>query len=463
MIWKFLRTNRIIFAANIWNNYTNNYTMSVKKNPIVIFWFRRDLRIEDNHGFYQALKSGLQVLPLFIFDTNILNQLDNKVDKRVDLIWQMLEKLQLIFLKYESTLKIEYGTPVEVFERLLTQFDVKAVYTNTDYEPYAIKRDKEVKELLATKNISFHTFKDQVIFEYDEVLKSDKTPYTVFTPYSRVWKAKINSQNIEAFPTEKLLHNLLRTPPLPLPDLNDIGFLTTGIIYSEPEIDTDIIKNYAVTRDFPALNGTTGISLHLRFGTISIRKLVKIALELSEIWLNELIWREFFMSILAWFPQVEKSAFKSKYDEIKWRNNEAEFEKWCNGKTGYPLVDAGMREMNETGLMHNRVRMVVASFLTKHLLIDWRWGEAYFAAKLLDYDLSANNGNWQWAAGCGCDAAPYFRVFNPTEQAKRYDHEMKYIRKWIPEIDSFEYPQPIVEHSFARLRALETYKNALTF
>ncbi len=435
--------------------------MSEIETPLAIFWFRRDLRIEDNHGFYQALKSGLQVLPLFIFDTNILHQLDNKADKRVDLIWQRLKKLHLIFLKHQSTFKIEYGTPVEVFERIATQFDLKAVYTNTDYEPYAIKRDTEVKKLLATKNISFHTFKDQVIFEYDEVLKSDKSPYTVFTPYSRFWKAKINSQNIEAFPSEKLLENLFKTPVLRFPELHDIGFQSTGIIFSEPEIDTDIINNYAATRDFPAQHGTTGLSLHLRFGTVSIRKLVKIALELSETWLNELIWREFFMSILAWFPQVENRSFKPKYDEICWRNNEDEFEKWCNGKTGYPLVDAGMRELNETGLMHNRVRMVVASFLTKHLLIDWRWGEAYFATKLLDYDLSANNGNWQWAAGCGCDAAPYFRVFNPTEQAKRYDPVMKYIRKWIPEIDSFEYPEPIVEHGFARLRALETYKNGL--
>lgn len=436
--------------------------MSVKKTPIVIFWFRRDLRIEDNHGFYQALQSGYEVLPLFIFDTIILNQLDEKADKRVDLIWQMLINLQNEFLKYGSSLRVESGKPAEILTNLTTEYNLKAVYTNTDYEPFAIKRDKEVKELLVTKNISFETFKDQVIFEYDEVLKSDKTLYTVFTPYSRVWKAKLTVKDTETFPSEKWLHNLMQTPPLPFPDLNDIGFQSTGIVYIEPEIDTNIIKNYATTRDFPALHGTTGISLHLRFGTVSIRKLVKIALELSEIWLNELIWREFFMSILVWFPHVEKRAFKPKYDEIQWRNNEAEFEKWCRGETGYPMVDAGMREMNETGLMHNRVRMVVASFLTKHLLIDWRWGESYFATKLLDYDLSANNGNWQWAAGCGCDAAPYFRVFNPTEQAKRYDSEMKYIRKWIPEIDSFEYPQPIVEHSFARLRALETYKNALT-
>lgn len=435
--------------------------MTVKETPIVIFWFRRDLRIEDNHGLYQALKSENQVLPLFIFDTNILQQLDNKTDKRVDLIWQILNKLNNIFIEFGSSLRIEYGKPKEVFMKLMTEKNLKGVYANTDYEPYAFARDREVSELLKSKNIPFHSFKDQVIFEYNEILKSDKTPYTVFTPYSRVWKAKLYSQNIEAFPSEKLLHNLFKTPPLPFPELHNIGFQSTGIIYSEPEILKNIIKNYASTRDYPALSGTTGLSLHLRFGTNSIRKLVKTALELSDTWLNELIWREFFMSILAWFPYVEKRAFKPKYDDIKWRNNEMEFKMWCEGKTGYPLVDAGMRELNETGLMHNRVRMVVASFLTKHLLIDWRWGEAYFASKLLDYDLAANNGNWQWAAGCGCDAAPYFRVFNPTEQAKKYDPQMKYIRKWIHEIDSFDYPKPIVEHSFARLRALDTYKIAL--
>lgn len=435
--------------------------MSENKVPIVIFWFRRDLRIEDNHGLYQALKSGMPTLPIFIFDTNILQQLDNKVDKRVDLIWQMLNNLQSEFLKFDSSLRIEHGKPIEIFSKLLTEYNLNAVYTNTDYEPYAFERDREVSELLNSKNIQLHSFKDQVIFDYKELLKPDKSPYTIFTPYSRVWKTKLNPQNIEAFSSERLLYNLLKTPPLPFPNLNDIGFSKTGILLSEPKLDTGIIKNYASTRDYPALSGTTGLSLHLRFGTLSIRKLVKIALELSETWLNELIWREFFMSILAWFPYVEKKSFKPKYDDIKWRNNEKEFEMWCNGKTGYPWVDAGMRELNETGLMHNRVRMVVASFLTKHLLIDWRWGEAYFASKLLDYDLSANNGNWQWAAGCGCDAAPYFRVFNPTEQAKKFDPQMKYIRKWIPEIDSFDYAKPIVEHGFARLRALETYKISL--
>ncbi|MFZ4725698.1 MAG: cryptochrome/photolyase family protein, partial [Paludibacter sp.] len=335
------------------------------------------------------------------------------------------------------------------------------VYTNRDYESYAIKRDKEIETFIQGKGIEFISYKDQVIFEADEVLKSNGEPYTIFTPYSKVWKQKLTEKNYEINSSEKLFSQFVKIEKLPFPSLVDIGFEETDIRFILPVIDETIISNYEETRNIPSVEGTTRLSIHLRFGTISIREIVAMALKLNEQWLNELIWREFFMSILVNFPYVEKGAFRKKYEGINWRNNENEFLCWCKGKTGYPIVDAGMRQLNETGWMHNRVRMVVASFLTKHLLIDWRWGEAYFANKLIDYELSANNGNWQWAAGCGCDAAPYFRVFNPTEQTKRFDPELKYIRKWVKDFDSLDYPQPIVEHSFARNRALEVYKKGI--
>ncbi|HRZ97339.1 MAG TPA: deoxyribodipyrimidine photo-lyase [Paludibacter sp.] len=436
--------------------------MTKINTPISIFWFRRDLRIDDNNGLFKALKSGLPVLPIFIFDSEILSKLDDKADKRVDLIRQMLVNIQKELEVYESTLLVKYGHPFEVMRELFSEFDIKAVYTNRDYEPYAIKRDKEISAFLVSRNAELITFKDQVIFEWNEALKPDSTPYTVFTPYSRKWKQNLTEKDQLTYPTETLVGNFLKIPHQPIPDLQDIGFLPTGIVYSKPTIDEEIIKNYENTRNIPSLEGTTDLSVHLRFGTVSIRKLLKIGLLLNETWLNELIWREFFMSILVHFPYVENGAFKKKYNEITWRNNEKEFELWCEGKTGYPMVDAGMRQLNETGLMHNRVRMITASFLTKHLLIDWRWGEAYFAQKLLDYDLSANNGNWQWAAGCGCDAAPYFRIFNPTEQTKRYDPDLKYINKWVKEINSFEYPEPIVDHKMARERVLKAYKSAVS-
>lgn len=426
---------------------------------INVFWFRRDLRLHDNHGLYQALAAGIPVLPVFIFDTEILNKLEDKADKRVDFIHQALNVLDTALKARESSLLVKYGNSLEIVESLTAEYAVSAVYTNRDYEPQAIQRDFAVKKMLHQKGIAFHDFKDQVVFEWNEVLKSDGKPYTVYTPYSKQWKARLTGNDLNEFDSENTGEFVKLQAEIPT--LSEIGFQNTSLIFAVPKVDEQLIRKYDQVRDFPAIQGTSTMSVHLRFGTVSIRELVKFALKTNEVWLNELIWREFFMSILAHFPRVVNHAFKPKYDEIRWRNNEVEFEKWCIGQTGYPMVDAGMRELNQTGLMHNRLRMVVASFLTKHLLIDWRWGEAYFAKKLLDYDLAANNGNWQWAAGCGCDAAPYFRVFNPSEQARKFDPELKYIRRWVPELDTFDYPQPIVEHTLARQRALNTFKAAL--
>lgn len=428
---------------------------------LTIFWFRRDLRLDDNHGLFEALKSKNKVLPIFIFDKDILENLSDKKDKRVSFIYQNLQNLEKELNKYGSSLWLIHDTPINAFKLICTSYNVDAVYTNHDYEPYAIKRDIEVSDLLALMKIPFHTFKDQVIFERGEVLKNDGTPYTVFTPYSKVWKEKLNRTKIEIFESKNLMSNLINTYPFAFPLLKDIGFEPSNFNIPLLEINKQIIVNYDKTRNFPGINGTSNLSVHLRFGTISIRKLVAIALELNEQWLNELIWREFFMMILFHYPKVIKESFKKKYDKIEWRNNENEFDLWCKGETGYPIVDAGMRELNETGLMHNRVRMVVASFLTKHLLIDWRWGEAYFAEKLLDYELSSNNGNWQWAAGCGCDAAPYFRIFKPYEQTKRFDPELIYIRKWVKDLKP-DYLPLIVDHSYARKRALDVFKIALS-
>jgi deoxyribodipyrimidine photo-lyase len=341
--------------------------------------------------------------------------------------------------------------------------NISSIYFNHDYELSAIKRDNAIADWANENGISFHSYKDQVIFEKDEVVKDDQKPYTVFTPYSRKWKAKLNEFYTKSYPCEKYYSNFLHVQNNKIHSLNEIGFTENEKIAFPQNIPSiDIIKTYAEQRDFPAINGTTRLSLHLRFGTVSIRELTRLALQTSETWLNELIWRDFYMMILYQFPHVTNKSFKPQYDRIVWRNNEQEFKLWCEGKTGYPIVDAGMRELNTTGFMHNRVRMIVASFLTKHLLIDWRWGEAYFAQKLLDFDLSANNGGWQWAAGSGCDAAPYFRVFNPTLQTQKFDPKLEYIKKWVPELNSFDYPQPIVNHEFARKRCLEVYKQGLS-
>lgn len=433
------------------------------KPPINIIWFRRDLRLTDNAALYHALRSGQPVLPIFIFDKNILDQLEDKKDKRVAFIYGAIAEMQKQLVSMGSSMKVCYGNPLEVFAQLVDQYSIGSVFTNHDYEPYAKERDAAVESFLAEKSIGFRTFKDQVIFETNEVLKDDGKPYTVFTPYSRKWKAKLNAFYLKSYPTEKYFSHFYQQAPLEIPSLSSMGFESIEAVFPSKELDQEIVRKYSQNRDFPALeNGTSKMGVHLRFGTVSIRKLATIAAGLNETYLNELIWRDFYQMILFHFPKVGKGrAFKAEYDKIKWRNNEEEFRKWCEGKTGYPIVDAGMRELNATGFMHNRVRMIVASFLTKHLLIDWRWGEAYFASKLLDYDLSANNGGWQWAASSGCDAAPYFRVFNPYLQTEKFDKEFKYIKKWVPEFQEFTYPRPIVVHEVARKRVLETYAAAL--
>lgn len=422
-----------------------------------LFWFRRDLHLEDNAGLFHALKENDHVLPVFIFDSFILNTLEDKTDARVAFIHNALQHLKDQLEPAGSSLLVLYGDPVQIY----TQLSPAAVYTNNDYEPYAVTRDQAVQQALIKKGIPFKSFKDQVIFEKDEIVKKDGQSYTVFTPYSRTWKEKLNGFYCKSYPVEKYFKHLKKTDPLTIPSLTEIGFQKTSLTFPERSVRQSIIETYDRTRDFPATQGTSRLSVHLRFGTVSVRKLVRVALNKNETWLNELIWREFYMMILWHFPHVETRAFKPAYDRIVWRNNISEFEAWCNGKTGYPIVDAGMRELNNTGYMHNRVRMITASFLVKHLLVDWRWGEAYFAKKLLDYDLSANNGGWQWCAGSGCDAAPYFRVFNPDLQTKKFDPHQEYIRKWIPELGTDKYPEPIVEHKMARERALKAYKEAL--
>ncbi|TFV94440.1 deoxyribodipyrimidine photo-lyase [Algoriphagus kandeliae] len=427
---------------------------------VTLFWFRRDLRLDDNTGLFYALQQEKNVLPVFIFDQNILEKLEDKDDARVGFIHDQITKLKSQLEKKGSSMIVRIGKPLEIYKSLLEEYSIQAVYTNRDYEPYAKERDQAVSDLLKKHGAEFFTFKDQMIFEPGEVLNGSGEFYKVFTPFSKVWLGKFNEQKIEPLANYQW-KNLFSTKPLPLPSLKEVGFEKSSIEIPPMETDEDIIKLYDKTRNFPAIHGTSRLGIHLRFGTISIRRLAKIAAKLNATYLNELIWREFYMTILAFNPQVVDKAFKPAYDQIPWRNNEQEFEAWCQGKTGYPIVDAGMRELNATGYMHNRVRMIVASFLTKHLLIDWRWGEAYFARKLLDFELASNNGGWQWAAGTGTDAQPYFRVFNPESQTEKFDKDLKYIKKWIPELGTDKYPKPIVDHKFARQRAIDTYKEAL--
>ncbi len=427
-----------------------------------IFWFRRDLRLKDNAGLYYALKSGAPLIPIFIFDKNILDKLEDKSDRRVAFIHAALEEIQEGLNKIDSSLLVYYGTPEEVFYQLLSKYKIEKIFTNHDYEPYAQERDKTIADLLSKNGAILNTFKDQVIFEKGEVLKDDEKPYTVFTPYSRKWKTKLTNFYLKAYPTEKYLKNFYKQSANKIPSLKSIGFVELEKNFPSKSLKSDLLKHYSENRNFPAIHGTSRLGVHLRFGTISIRQLATYAQSLSDTFLNELIWRDFYHMILWNFPQVGKGkAFKPAYDNIEWRRDTGEFEAWCNGQTGYPIVDAGMRELNATGFMHNRVRMIVASFLTRHLLLDWRLGEAYFAAKLLDFDLAANNGGWQWAAGSGCDAAPYFRIFNPYLQTQKFDPKTEYIKKWVPEYMEFDYPKPIVNHEFARKRCLEVYAKAL--
>ena len=430
------------------------------KENFSVFWFRRDLRLDDNLGLNAALSSGLKVIPIFIFDTEIINKLE-KNDLRIKMIHAALVKLNDAMLGNRCNVGMYLGNPKAVFESLLKKYKIKSVYTNRDYEPYALERDKSIKSFLEKKNVTYKSFKDQVIFEKDEVVKDDGNPYKVYTPYSRKWIETLNARGFETCKSETKL-NSLASLELPYLTLKEIGFDEKEFDIPIFNINFKTIEKYEETRNFPYLNSTSRIGAHLRFGFVSIRKLVEKAHKKSnKTYLKELIWREFFMQILWHFPYTQEKSFKPKYDRIKWLNNDEEFKKWCEGNTGYPLVDAGMRELNQTGFMHNRVRMLVGSFLCKHLLIDWRWGEKYFAKKLLDYEMSSNVGNWQWVAGCGVDASPYFRIFNPKEQIKKFDKDFKYIKKWVPEFQSSLYPKEIIDHKFARNRCLETFKAAV--
>ena len=442
---------------------------------INIFWFRRDLRLQDNAGLYHALKSDNPVLPIFIFDKKILDYLEDSDDARVTFLHDTLTELKAELEALGSTLLVFYGNPIDVFKKITAEYSIQKVFTNHDYEPYPLQRDKEIKYFLNTQNIGFQTFKDHVIFEYNEVTKDDGKPYTVFTPYSRKWKAKLDSHLIdyngqkisfylEPYSTEKYFQNFCKNiTPLSIPTLESMKFKRSSTSIPSKTVARSVVMNYDKTRNFPALaQSTSRLGIHYRFGTISIREKALSAMSLNETYLNELIWRDFYSQILQHFPHIsEGKAFRHQYDDIAWRDDEAAFQKWCEGKTGYPIVDAGMRELNSTGYMHNRVRMIVSSFLTKHLLLDWRLGEAYFAKQLLDFDFASNNGGWQWASGSGTDAAPYFRIFNPTEQQKKFDSEFKYIRRWVPEYGTPQYPQPIVDHKEARERCLRVYMEAL--
>ncbi|MDF1698187.1 MAG: deoxyribodipyrimidine photo-lyase [Saprospiraceae bacterium] len=436
-----------------------------------IFWFRRDLRLSDNAGLYHALKSGFPVKSIFIFDVNILNKLEDKADPRVSFIYDSLMDLKTSLKKLGSDLEIYYGDPISVWKELAADSQLKSVFCNRDYEQYAIQRDDSVRDILNARSIEFKTFKDQVIFEKNEVLKDDGNPYVVFTPYKRRWLAKLDSKLdkenqdtsyfFKSYPCAKYESGYLKFEANNELTLEKMGFEKTTKEIPSTLVARSVIKQYNEHRDFPALKGTSRLGIHFRFGTISIREKARNAQKLNATYLSELIWRDFYSMILQHFPRVEDQPFREKYRQIEWRNNEEEFDLWCKGQTGYPIVDAGMRELNATGFMHNRVRMITASFLTKHLLIDWKWGERYFAEKLLDYDLASNSGGWQWAAGCGTDAAPYFRIFNPYTQADKFDKKRVYIKKWVPELESSSYPEPVVDHKMARERCLATYKHAL--
>lgn len=430
---------------------------------IVVHWFRRDLRIEDNAALWKALKSGHAVLPIFIFDPTILERLESENDARVSFIHQCLENIEKQLAELGSGLRVFHTTPLKAMQELSKEYLVKGVYLNRDYEPYAIKRDKEIAAFWNEHGVEVIGAKDHVIFEKKEITKQDGTPYLVFSPYAKAWLKKLDAFHLKSYPTEEYSSNFFKWEGGSVPTLENLGFTKTNIPLPEPRVSKEIISTYDQTRNFPALpKGTTRLGLHLRFGTLSIRSLARQAQALNDTFLNELIWRDFFQMALFHYPESRQKAIKPKYDLIPWEKNEDHFKAWCEGKTGYPIVDAGMRELNTTGYMHNRVRMIVASFLTKHLLIDWRWGEAYFADKLLDFDLASNIGGWQWASGSGLDAAPYFRVFNPTTQMEKFDQDGRYVRKWVREWGTPAYPKPIVDHKWARERCLATYKAALT-
>jgi deoxyribodipyrimidine photo-lyase len=429
----------------------------------VLFWHRRDLRINDNSGLFKALTSGFNVQPVFIFDKQILSNLA-KDDQRVAFIYQEIRRLKQQYQSLGTDLLVLYGDPTHSIPDLCSKLACSHVFTNSDYEPYAFIRDNEIKIKLSSVNCAFIETKDHVIFEKSEVTKDDGLPYTVYTPYANKWRKLLTEDQLAPFESSEHTHQLRQANEFTsLISMEEMGFEgKIKTVFPSNLFPETIITNYHETRNFPALSGTSRLSIHLRFGTISIRSLASYALKHNATYLNELIWRDFYQMIIFHFPKTVNYAFKPSYDRIIWERNEAHFQAWCEGKTGYPIVDAGMRELNETGFMHNRVRMVVASFLTKHLLLDWRLGEAYFAEKLLDFELASNVGGWQWAAGTGCDAAPYFRVFNPTSQQQKFDPTFSYIKKWVPEFGTDNYPKPIIEHTFARERILARYKQALT-
>ncbi|MEX2352570.1 MAG: deoxyribodipyrimidine photo-lyase, partial [Gammaproteobacteria bacterium] len=425
-----------------------------------IFWFRRDLRLDDNAALYQALQAG-SVWPVFILDADILDQLQDKQDKRVSFIYRRLRELKHALEQQGSTLHVFHGRPAQVFQTLLAEHDIAQVYAGKDYEPYAQERDARVAALLSEHNAELVLVKDHVIFEEAEIVKADGSPYIVYTPYMRAWKKRFLANDLQGFASEDLASGFSQLAPARLLPLKDCGFTEVDDGVPEPVLDPDILAGYHKNRDYPAQDATSHLGPHLRFGTVSVRNMVAMAVDLNEVWWNQLIWREFFLQILYHFPHTATRSFRPEYDAIRWRNNQQEFAQWCEGKTGFPMVDAGMRQLNATGYMHNRVRMITANFLTKLLLIDWRWGERYFAEKLLDYEMANNVGGWQWSAGCGCDAAPYFRIFNPDTQVKKFDPELAYIRHWLPEYGTADYPLPMVDYRMARERALAVYKSGL--
>ena len=430
-------------------------------NGTAIYWLRRDLRLHDNHALYQALRSELPVIPIFIFDRNILEELPRD-DARVTFIHHTLNTLKQDLSKHGSDLKVYYGDPIEIYKEIISAYQVKVIYSNRDYEPYALTRDKKVRRLIEAEGGAYYDYKDHVITDQREILSNSEKPYTVFTPYKKKWLARLEEHGIQQYPSEQKLDHLAKLDRQPIITLDEMGFTRSSMSIPELTVAQGVIKNYDKTRDYPGIdNGTSRLGIHFRFGTISIREKALKAQQLNATFLSELIWRDFYSQIIYNFPHVVDSAFRDKYDTISWRTDESDLQAWKDGQTGYPMVDAGMRELNATGHMHNRVRMVTASFLTKHLLINWRMGEAYFAEKLLDFDLSSNNGGWQWASGSGTDAAPYFRIFNPTSQLHKFDKELIYVKKWIPEYGTDAYPEPIVDHKYARQRCLDTYKAVL--
>jgi len=465
-----------------------------------LVWLRRDLRLYDHNALYQALKNSKSVYCCFIFDIKILDKLSIKNDRRIDFIWHALKEIKVDLISQGSDLIVEIGNPVILIPSLIKKYECSALFFNKDYEKYAIDRDKKIADDLQKNNIKTYKYKDQVIFEEKEILTQNNSPYTVFTPYKNNHLKKIFNEGITQFDCDHYKVNLSKFKYKPLQSLKEIGFEKSNISSMNLPLGTQggitlikdfktRIKNYNHNRNFPGVKGVSYLSVHNRFGTVSIRHLAKIALENdsegSSTWLNELIWRDFYFQILSNFPHIEDGkAFKFKYNNLKFENDEKKFNAWINGQTGFPIVDAGMRQLNLTGFMHNRLRMIIACFLVKDLLIDWRWGEKYFADHLIDYDLSANNGGWQWAASTGCDAQPYFRFFNPLLQSEKFDPDGKFIKKYVPELGllnkkeihqptvffnkspndfpiklGLDYPFPIVNHADQKPKIMALFKN----